>query len=85
MLAPFYKMHNEAGTDEAGRGCLAGPVTAAAVILPQSFAHPVLNDSKQLSEAKREYLRPVLEKEALAFSVCHWCKSSELILTFSIS
>lgn len=71
MLAPFYKMHNEAGTDEAGRGCLAGPVTAAAVILPQGFAHPVLNDSKQLSEAKREYLRPVLEKEALAFSVCH--------------
>lgn len=71
MLAPFYKMYDEAGTDEAGRGCLAGPVTAAAIILPQGFAHPVLNDSKQLSEARREYLRPVLEKEALSFAVCH--------------
>lgn len=71
MLAPFYKTHNEAGTDEAGRGCLAGPVTAAAVILPRDFSHAVLNDSKQLSEAKREYLRPILEKEALAFGVCH--------------
>lgn len=71
MLAPFYKTYNEAGTDEAGRGCLAGPVTAAAIVLPQHFSHPVLNDSKQLSEAKRETLKPVLEQQAIAFAVCH--------------
>lgn len=59
----------EAGCDEAGRGCLAGPVFAAAVILPQDFYHPALNDSKQLSEAQRELLRPVIEREALAWSV----------------
>ena len=59
----------EAGTDEAGRGCLAGPVVAAAVILPSDFRHPLLNDSKQLSEKKREYLRPVIEKEAIAYAV----------------
>ena len=59
----------EAGTDEAGRGCLCGPVVAAAVILPANFSHPFLNDSKQLSEKKRDQLRPIIEKEALAFGV----------------
>ncbi|MFD1292321.1 ribonuclease HII [Lutibacter holmesii] len=59
----------EAGTDEAGRGCLAGPVVAAAVILPANFEHPLLNDSKQLSEKQREILRPVIEEKAIAFGV----------------
>lgn len=70
LLLPFY--HNkfiEAGLDEAGRGCYAGPVFAAAVILPKDFYHPLLNDSKQLSEAGREMLRPIIEKESIAFSV----------------
>ena len=61
----------EAGLDEAGRGCLAGPVTAAAVILPEQFAHPLLNDSKQLTEKQREHLRPIIEKEALTYAVIH--------------
>jgi len=61
----------ECGTDEAGRGCLAGPVTAAAVILPSFFENSILNDSKQLSEKKREFLRPVIELEALSFGVAH--------------
>ncbi|CAM3636228.1 rnhB protein [Flavobacterium saliperosum S13] len=61
----------EAGTDEAGRGCLAGPVTAAAVILPESFFSASLNDSKQLSEKTREKLKPIIEKEATAFHVIH--------------
>lgn len=61
----------ECGTDEAGRGCLAGPVTAAAVILPADFSHPFLNDSKQLSEKKRLLLKEVIEKEALSYSVVH--------------
>lgn len=59
----------EAGCDEAGRGCLAGPVFAAAVILPADFSHPWLNDSKKLTEKRREQLRPVIEKEALAWAV----------------
>lgn len=59
----------EAGTDEAGRGCLCGPVVAAAVILPSNFSHPFLNDSKQLSEKKRNELRHIIEEEALAFGV----------------
>lgn len=59
----------ECGTDEAGRGCLAGPVTAAAVILPENFNHPFLTDSKQLSEKKRFLLRDIIEKEAIAFAV----------------
>ncbi|NAY92250.1 ribonuclease HII [Muricauda sp. JGD-17] len=71
MLKERYKYLDEAGTDEAGRGCLAGPVTAAAIILPQNFGHQLLNDSKQLSENKRDLLRPILEKEAVSFSVCH--------------
>lgn len=61
----------ECGTDEAGRGCLAGPVTAAAVILPDNFSNKILNDSKQLSEKKRNELRPIIESEAIAFGVCH--------------
>lgn len=61
----------EAGTDEAGRGCLAGPVTAAAVILPADFNQPLLNDSKKLTEKQRFYLRPIIEKHAVAFAVAH--------------
>ena len=61
----------EAGTDEAGRGCLAGPVTAAAVILPADFNEPLLNDSKKLTEKQRFYLRPIIEKQAVAFAVAH--------------
>ena len=60
----------EAGCDEAGRGCLAGPVYAAAVILPKDFYHPLLNDSKQLTARQREQLRPIIEKEAVAWGVC---------------
>jgi ribonuclease HII len=59
----------EAGCDEAGRGCLAGPVFAAAVILPKNFTHPLLNDSKQVSESQRDVLRKVIETEALAWAV----------------
>ena len=59
----------EAGCDEAGRGPLAGPVFAAAVILPKDFHHPLLNDSKQMSEKEREILRPVIESEAIAWAV----------------
>jgi ribonuclease HII len=59
----------EAGCDEAGRGCLAGPVVAAAVILPPKFRHKWLNDSKQLSERQRDELRPLIESEALAWAV----------------
>lgn len=61
----------ESGTDEAGRGCLAGPVTAAAVILPRDFENMTLNDSKQLSEKARENLRPIIEKQAVSFAVTH--------------
>lgn len=59
----------EAGCDEAGRGCYAGPVFAAAVILPKRFRNPLLNDSKQLKESERDELKPVIEKEAIAYSV----------------
>lgn len=59
----------EAGCDEAGRGCLAGPVFAAAVILPPDFSHPLLNDSKQLTERQRDLLRPIIEREAVAWAV----------------
>mgnify|MGYP001825470359 CR=1 FL=1 len=59
----------EAGCDEAGRGCLAGPVVAAAVILPQNFSNPILDDSKKLTKAKRNKLRPIIEKEAIAWAV----------------
>lgn len=69
-LKKFYLKNTvEVGTDEAGRGCLAGPVVAAAVILTNEFEHPLLNDSKQLTEKQREELRPYIEKNALAFGV----------------
>ena len=65
----FHPKLIEAGIDEAGRGCYAGPVVAAAVILPKDFHHPLLNDSKKLSEKQRDLLRPVIEKEALSYAV----------------
>lgn len=67
----FSKLCLESGTDEAGRGCLAGPVTAAAVILPEDFSLPLLNDSKQLSEKVREQLRPIIEEQVVSFSYTH--------------
>jgi ribonuclease HII len=74
MLQPYYqKRYIEAGCDEAGRGCYAGPVFAAAVILPRDFYHPLLNDSKQVSEAHRNELRPIIEKEAISYSVAMVC------------
>lgn len=70
MLLPYFqKEHIEAGCDEAGRGCLAGPVFAAAVILPQNFSHPLLNDSKKLNERNRLELREMVERAAIAFAV----------------
>ncbi len=70
MLQPYFKKNRiEAGIDEAGRGCYAGPVFAAAVILPKTFFHPLLNDSKQLNKEQRELLRPVIEAEAVCWSV----------------
>ena len=70
MLEAYYKEGLiEAGCDEAGRGCLAGPVFAAAVILPSDFRNEMLNDSKQLTEKKRYLLREVIEREALAWAV----------------
>lgn len=72
MLQQFcFKKETEAGCDEAGRGCLAGPVFAAAVILPKHFDHPLLDDSKKLSEDDRYSLRPVIEREAFAWAVAH--------------
>ncbi|MBK8365622.1 MAG: ribonuclease HII [Bacteroidetes bacterium] len=69
MLKQFHQKHLlETGCDEAGRGCLAGPVYAAAVILPIDFYHPLLNDSKQLTESQRNLLRPIIEKEAIDFA-----------------
>jgi ribonuclease HII len=71
-LAGFYQLNQlEAGCDEAGRGCLAGPVVASAVILPLDFNHPWLNDSKQLSEKKRQILRPIIEQEAISWAVAY--------------
>jgi ribonuclease HII len=67
----YSNFHLECGTDEAGRGCLAGPVTAAAVILPTTFSNTTINDSKQLSEKKRELLRPIIESDAISFSFAH--------------
>lgn len=69
-LLPYYQKKGiEAGCDEAGRGCLAGPVFAAAVILPKNFYHVHLNDSKKLSEQNRLELRPIIEENAIAFAV----------------
>jgi ribonuclease HII len=70
LLLPFF--HNkfiEAGVDEVGRGCYAGPVYAAAVILPKTFYHPLLNDSKELTKEERNLLRPIIEKECYSFAV----------------
>ncbi|GAA4448415.1 ribonuclease HII [Nibrella saemangeumensis] len=70
MLRAYYNENvREAGLDEVGRGCLAGPVVAAAVILPPDYGHPVLNDSKQLSRTQREALRIDIERDALAWAV----------------
>ena len=70
MLQPYLIAGRvEAGCDEAGRGCLAGPVTAAAVILPPDFHNDLINDSKQLTERQREQLRPIIEHEAVAWAV----------------
>ena len=70
MLLPYMETGRiEAGCDEAGRGCLAGAVFAAAVVLPEDFKNEDLNDSKQLSEKKRYKLRPVIEREAIAWAV----------------
>lgn len=72
MLAlKIHKSLVECGTDEAGRGCLAGPVTAAAVILPDNFSNLTLTDSKQLSHKKRTHLKPIIEAQALSFAVTH--------------
>ncbi len=73
MKSPLAICHtpgiSEAGCDEAGRGCLAGDVYAAAVILPDDFSHPLLNDSKQLTERQRDLLRPIIEQQATAWAV----------------
>ncbi|HAF29827.1 MAG TPA: ribonuclease HII [Bacteroidales bacterium] len=69
LLSYFTKDTLEAGCDEAGRGCLAGPVVAAAVILPPDFTHPILNDSKQINEKNRYILRTEIEQSALAFAI----------------
>jgi ribonuclease HII len=69
LLSFLNKDKIEAGVDEAGRGCYAGPVFAAAVILPKDFYHPLLNDSKLLSEKNRDLLRPIIEKESIAFAI----------------
>ena len=72
MLNQFFKSHKlEAGSDEAGRGCLAGPVTAAAIILPENFKNQLLNDSKLMSEKNRFKLKPILEAQAVSFAVTH--------------
>lgn len=72
MLKLKYHTHLiECGTDEAGRGCLAGPVTAAAVMLPDHFENEILTDSKLLSERKREILKPIIEEQAIAYSYSH--------------
>ncbi len=71
LINSFYSEKNECGTDEAGRGCLAGPVTAAAVILAPEFNNSLLNDSKQLSESKRLLLKPIIESKAISYGVAH--------------
>ena len=71
MLLNFYKNINETGTDEAGRGCLAGPVTAAAIILPESFENTILTDSKLLSEKNRGLLEPLLKSQSICYGIAH--------------
>lgn len=73
----YHKDLIEAGCDEAGRGCLAGPVYAAAVILPKTFRHALLNDSKQLTEEEREKLRPIIQSKAIAWAVAS-CDHKEI-------
>lgn len=73
LQAYFHNQLIEAGCDEAGRGCLAGPVFAAAVILPKDFSHPLLNDSKQVIEKDRYELRTVIQEKAIAYSVTSLC------------
>jgi len=77
LLSSYGKGLVEAGCDEAGRGCLAGPVFAAAVILPQDYQHELLNDSKKLNKKTRELLRIDIEKDALAFAVAS-CSPEEI-------
>lgn len=77
MLNTFDENLLEAGCDEAGRGCLAGPVFAAAVILPKDFFHPLLNDSKKMTEAARNILRPIIEQHAIAWAVAS-CSAEEI-------
>jgi ribonuclease HII len=70
MLKSYFQKNKiEVGCDEAGRGCLAGPVVAAAVILPKDFKHPLLNDSKQVSEKKRGQLKSIIEEHAIAYAI----------------
>ena len=69
LISHYYKGLVEAGADEAGRGCLAGPVFAAAVVLPDDYEHPLFNDSKQLTDRQRRQLREVIERDALAWAV----------------
>ncbi|MEN8798798.1 MAG: ribonuclease HII [Flavobacteriaceae bacterium] len=71
MLRTSFSNLAEAGTDEAGRGCLAGPVTAAAVILPSAFQHPELNDSKQLGKALRFKLKEIIKSSAIGYAISH--------------
>ncbi|HEV7351490.1 ribonuclease HII [Telluribacter sp.] len=74
MLRSYYNQHTiEAGLDEVGRGCLAGPVVAAAVILPADYTHPLLNDSKQLTKAQREILQKEIVADAVAWAVAEVC------------
>lgn len=76
MLQPHYQTEMiEAGCDEAGRGCLAGPVYAAAVILPPHFYHPLLNDSKKLTGKDRYALRPIIQEQAVAYAVASLCNA----------
>ena len=88
MLAShFYEGKIEAGCDEAGRGCLAGSVYAAAVILPDGYQNELLNDSKQLSEKKRYQLREIIERDAVAlglWALLHLMKSTRLIFSMPL-
>lgn len=77
LISNHSGLFPEAGTDEAGRGCLAGPVVAAAVILPPDFHHPLLNDSKQVSKKHRDELRPVIENAAVSWQVA-FCSPEEI-------
>ncbi|WP_298902719.1 ribonuclease HII [uncultured Psychroserpens sp.] len=71
LKSSFSNLNLECGTDEAGRGCLAGPVTAAAVILPPTYNNDILNDSKQLSEKNRNILKPIIESDAVTHAYAH--------------